>query len=180
MIGILLFSSFTLQSFAGECDAILQSGVRNTFDELRTGDFAQSFRNAYCHNQSSSTGSTSGTEAGGSYAGYGLNFGQNKSDTAASREDNCGNSASEMSSSNYLKALQSVADPLIVKAWQQCTTKSYGLYINGDLDGDFIPLTVKFLAAGSISQTTIRYKPTINGADCEPIIEKGMIINTGG
>jgi hypothetical protein len=113
------------QAAAGECDAILLSGVKNTFQELRAGDFAQSFQSAYCRKLSSSQSSSSGAQVGGSYAGFGLSFGKNSSDTAASRQENCGSNASAMSNAQYFNALQSVADPAIVAAWKSCTTKAY-------------------------------------------------------
>jgi hypothetical protein len=99
---------------AHECDAILEQGVRNTYQELRTGDFRSSFSSAYCNKSSQSSGSTSGTNAGGAYGVYSFEFGQSGSDNSASRNENCGNSSSSLQDDKYLRALQSVADKNIV------------------------------------------------------------------
>jgi hypothetical protein len=181
LISTFLFLLSTSATLADECDAILKSGVRNTFHELRTTNFDQSFQNAYCQKTSSSRASSSDTQLGGSYAGFGIDLGQSGSDTAAYRQENCGNNAFATSEAKYLNALQSVADPNIVDAWRACKTRAYGLYINGDLNGDDFDLIFKFLPAGSISSTEITGGPWINGAICNPqVVEEGTIIDTGG
>jgi len=52
-----------------------------------------------------------------------------------------------MSTANYINALQSVADPNIIDAWKSCMAHAYGLFMNGDLNGDDVILTIKFLPA---------------------------------
>ena len=176
--GIAMFASFSV--FADECDAILQQGVRNTFQELRTGDFRSSFKSAYCNKSTSSQGSNSGTEAGGSYAGYGLNFGQSSSDTRQARAENCADSSSAMSDNNLVKAMQSVADKNIVDAWSSCKSSSYGVLILGELNATDILLTYRFRSAGAISQAVVDGAPFISGAKCDDAVKSGTVINTGG
>lgn len=173
-------SCIHLPAIADECDAILQQGIRNTFQEVRTGDFRTAFKSAYCKKDSSSRGSSSGTEAGGSYGGYGLNFGQNSSDTAQARAENCGDSSSSMSDNNFVKAMQSVADKNIVDAWSSCKSSTYGLVILGELNGSDILVTYRFRSAGSVSQTVVSGTPYISGAKCDDAVKNGTIINTGG
>lgn len=165
---------------AHECDAILQQGLRNTFEELRSGDFRNSFDLEYCSRNSNSKGSTSGSQVGGSYAGYGLNFGSNSGDTSQSRSENCGNSSSSMSDANYVKAMQAVADSKIVEAWSQCRSSAYGVMINGELNGEDIIITYIFRSAGSINKATVDGEPYISGAKCNTAVKDGTVINTGG
>ena len=165
---------------ANDCDAILQQGIRNTFQELRTGDFRTTFRSAYCNKASANSRSSSGMDAGGSYAGFGLNFGSNSSDTNQSRAENCGDNASSMSDDKYVKAMQSVADKNIVDAWSACKTNAFGVIINGELNGNDLLITYIFRSAGSVNQAVVEGNPTISGATCNNTVQDGTVINTGG
>lgn len=165
---------------AHECDAILEQGVRNTYQELRTGDFRSSFSSAYCNKSSQSSGSTSGTAAGGSYGLYSFDFAQSGSDNSASRNENCGNSSSSLQDDKYLRALQSVADKNIVDAWSACRSSASGVLLNGELNGKDIFLTYVFRSAGSVTQAIVEGEPYISGAKCSDAVKDGTVINTGG
>jgi hypothetical protein len=165
---------------ASDCDAILQQGIRNTFQEVRTGDFRTAFQSAYCNKASADTGSSSGTSAGGSYAGYGLNFGSNSSDTSQSRAENCGSNASSLSDDKYLKAMQSVADKNIVDAWSTCKSTTFGVMINGELNGNDLLITYIFRSAGAVNQAIVDGNPSISGAKCDNAVRDQTVINTGG
>ena len=62
---VLLSLSAAGSAAAHECDAILASGVRNTYQSLQRGDFRNNFSSTYCNELGWETGQTSGTSAGG-------------------------------------------------------------------------------------------------------------------
>ena len=166
------------KSFANECDAILASGVRNTYEQLRSGNFAQNFRYAYCSNESSSSSSSSQAQL--TVFDY-FSIGGRGSDALVTKEQYCKDTASASSEATFAKALASVADPNIVEAWKACTTHAYGLFVNGDLNGDDLILTVKFLPAVGVTQTILQGNPYIAGAQCYTgSITNGIVINTAG
>lgn len=167
-------------AMAGECDAILQQGLRNTFQELRTGEFKSSFESSYCNKAASSSSTGSGIDAGGSYGGFGLNFGSNNSDTAETRNENCGSSGSDLSDQKFLRAMQSVADKNIVDAWSTCVSSQYGVMIIGELNGDDLLVTYRFRSAGAVSSTVVDGDPYISGAECNDSVKAGTVIDTGG
>lgn len=178
------FIGFTLLTqavaWAHECDAILQQGIRNTFEEVRTGDFKNSFKSAYCNKNSTGNSTSSGMEVGASSAKYGLNFGSNDSDTSEARAEYCGSTESALSDEKNLKAMQSIADKNIVDAWSSCKSTNYGVMINGELNGKNLILTYTFRSAGSIAQASVEGDPYIGGAKCDTMVKRGTVINTGG
>lgn len=165
---------------AHECDAILEQGVKNTYEELRTGDFRSSFSSAYCNKSSQNSGSTSGTSAGGQYEVYKFDFSQSGSDNKSSRSENCGNSSSSLQDDKYLRALQTVVDKNIVDAWSNCRSNMAGVLINGELNGKDIFVTYVFRSAGAVTQAKVDTVPDIRGATCNDAVKLGTVINTGG
>ena len=103
VVGLLICAS---SASAHDCDAVLSQGVRNTYQELRTSDVRSAFALAYCSKTSSNSGRSSGTTASGSYAGYGLDYGTNASDTSESRSENCGGESLATSDTKYLNAMK--------------------------------------------------------------------------
>ncbi|WP_241074815.1 hypothetical protein [Achromobacter insuavis] len=167
-------------ALADDCDAILEQGVRNTYSEIRSGDFRTNFNNAYCIRNSATQSSDGGTNLGLSFKGFGLDYGQSTTDTVESRNENCGNSAGGLSDQKYLNALQRIADPGIVEAWRSCKETKIGLVITGQINGSILAITYRFRPAGNITQTTIQSVSSIMGAQCETPLEKGTIIGTAG
>ncbi len=181
VVGItILFASSASRAQSHDCDAILEQGIRNTYQQLRTGDFRSAFASAYCNKTSASTGSSSGSDFGGSYGGFGLDFGSSSSNISQARAEICGQVSSAMSDAQLLKAMQSVADPNIVDAWSACKRSAYGVMINGELNGNDLVITYVFRAAGSIAQAKVDGAPYITGAKCNDAVRNGTIINTGG
>lgn len=121
-----------------DCDSILQQGLRNTYKNLRSGDFRNAFQNEYCNKTSGEHGSESRNSLLGMSGDDFLQIGINNNDTATSRQENCGKGGSSMSDQKYENAMASVADPNIVEAWRQCVTQPYGVRIYGDLNGNDI------------------------------------------
>lgn len=176
----LLFPVSRAYAQDNDCDVILKQGLRNTYKELRTGDFRQTFTSAYCNRTSENRGSSSGLEGGGSFDGFGLDFGTSSSDQDNKQASLCGNSGSSMSDGNFVEAMKSVADDHIVDAWLACKRLDYGVLIKGELNGDDLLLTYVFRAAGAISQAKVEGDPYISGAKCNDTVKDGTVINTGG
>lgn len=167
-------------AMAHECDVILEQGIRNTFQELRTNDFRQAFSSAYCNKVHTSKSSSSGGSAGGSYGLYSLDFSSNSKDSKSSRIENCGDSAALVSEASYLKAMQLVADKNIVDAWSSCRNSAYGVMITGEINGDDLIVTYVFRSAGAVSHAVVDGDPEIRNATCNAAVKDKTVINTGG
>jgi hypothetical protein len=178
VVCLLMFA--TTRILAQNCDAILQQGIRNTFQELRTGDFKTAFQAAYCNKTSGTQNKGNGVQLGGTYEQYSLNFNSNSSDTAESRVENCGSKASSMSDANYLKAMQSVADKDIVDTWRDCTILKYGVIVLGELNDSTLTITYKFMEAGSVTKAKVTKDVKVIGATCDSVVKEGTVIDTGG
>ena len=170
---VLLSLSAAGSAAAHECDAILASGVRNTYQSLQRGDFRNNFSSTYCNELGWETGQTSGTSAGGGYATFSANINSNSSSKEAEYKKNCGSSAGGMSDDQYLSALKHVADRSIVEAWQQCIAAAYGVIATAEtLSEGRLVILYRFRAAGNVTSATVSGAPSFDGLTCDPTFPK--------
>ncbi|WP_423211827.1 hypothetical protein [Paracoccus yeei] len=166
---------------AHECDAILSSGVRNTYQVLQDGEFRNQFSSSYCDELGSKTGSGN---SGGMNVGYKFfTFGasNNSSRNAEQFQKNCGSNSGQMSDAQFVSALQHVADQGIVQAWQQCISSTYGVMITAETASKGrLTVTYRFRAAGNVASAVVRGEPIFDGLTCNEGIKNGTVIDTGG
>ena len=161
---------------ADECGEILQKGIKNTYSNVSTSDFKNKASSAFCaelKNRMSSGGGgglSLSLPIKGVPIGIDGNYSQSEAQEAYNRS--CSNNNQELSDNDYQKILQSVVDPEIVKAWSECKSKSGGLFINAELAGINIILSLKFRPVGNISSTRLVGDPVIINAICNPEIFK--------
>jgi hypothetical protein len=183
LISALLLVGTSGVSFADECSAILEQGVFNTYQGLRTRDLRTGFQQSFCQSSSSSSGGSTGAGLNVMVPIYGVpvKFGGDYKQTSSSlsQQGSCSNSASSLSDATYENILQKVVAPEIVAAWTDCRTKAGGgLFINGDLNGDTLVLEFRFRPMGVISRTTLTEDPRITGASCpRPIVKARTVLN---
>ena len=180
------FAAFLSLTTAGaavahECDAILASGVRNTYQLLQGGDFRNQFSSSYCNELGSQTGSGS---SGGMSVGYKFfSFGASSGSSRNSEEfqKNCGSNSGNMSDAQYVSALQHVADQGIVDAWQKCMSSAYGVMITAEpASRGRLTITYRFRAAGNVASAVVKGEPSFDGLTCDGAIKDGTVIDTGG
>lgn len=177
---ISILASTSLPTLADECDAILRDGVRNSYKDLRGKDFYESFNSAYCTKESIGSAGSDGLNLGFSYEGVGFSLGQSSSDTKERRSENCGNQGRISSDRQFVDAFSTVADPMVVQAWQACKAQAIGVVIFGELNESVLTLLYKFKAAGPYSSTKVTSNLIVHGASCGDIVQPGMTIHTGG
>jgi hypothetical protein len=170
-ISALLLVGTSGVSFADECSAILEQGVFNTYQGLRTRDLRTAFQQSFCQSSSSSSGGSTGAGLNVMVPIYGVpvKFGgdYNQTSSSLSQQGSCSSSASSLSDATYENILQKVVAPEIVAAWTDCRTKGGGgFFINGDLNGDTLVLEFRFRPMGAVSRTTLTEDPRITGASC--------------
>jgi hypothetical protein len=167
-------------AWADECDTILSQGIRNTFSDLKKDNFERNFSSKYCDSSRFSNSSGHNVQAGGGQFGYwSVEGSKTDRDTQESQRKNCGEQNSLSSDSDFVTAMKSVADEGIVNAWSECRKSTFGLIIEGDLNGKELVLTYRFRAAGNVNQAKLTAPPKIKGAKCKDQLTAGQIIGTG-
>lgn len=163
-----------------DCDAILEQGVRNTYQELSSSDLKSGFSQGLCSSSESST--SKGGSAGGGLTvpiygvPVGINGSYNKSRANSMKSSMCQNGAANLSDSDYHTLLTLTADPLIVDAWSKCRQQG-GLYIEGKLNGSLLTIKLRFQPMGSLSSTTLVDDLQVIGANCAAIPKAGTVIS---
>lgn len=180
-LAVVLLLVAASSSYADECDAILEQGVRNTYQDLKQRDLRTGFRNAMCQSASSGGGSSSG---GGLEitvpifdvpVKFGGNYNQARTETSSSGA--CSDASSNFNDKTYSFVLQQVVAPEIVSAWSQCRANQGGFFINGELNGNILVLEFRFRPAGDVVSTKVIAPPIINGASCpNPVVKNGTVI----
>lgn len=169
---------------ADECSAILQQGVFNTYQGLRTRNLKEGFQESFCQNTHATRGSS--TSAGlnvtipvkGVPVGYRGDYGQTRSKIDS--QGSCKNTSVSIDDATYEDILLKVVAPEIVAAWSDCHNKAGGFFINGDLNEDVLVLEFRFRPSGAVSQTTLTADPVVYGATCaNMVVKKGTVISTG-
>lgn len=180
-VSALLLAGVSGVSVADECSAILEQGVFNTYQGLRTKDLRAGFQESFCQSSTSSSGGATNAGLGvtvpikGVPVQFNGNYGQTRS--SLQQQGSCGGSSSSLSEATYENILQKVVAPEIVAAWSDCRSKAGGFFLNGDLNGDTLVLEFRFRPYGAISQTTVRGNPRIIGATCaSPVVRDGTIL----
>lgn len=168
-------------SHAEECDAILDQGVRNTSQELKSSDLRSAFKTAMCKNSKTISlrdaggGVSLGIPIDGVPLKIGGNYNQAQSDTASSGE--CNDTSSGFSEGTYSNVLKQMVSPEIVSAWSQCKANLGGFFINGSLNGNVLVLEFRFRQFGAVSSTTVTGNPEITGAVCPtPAVMSGTVV----
>lgn len=173
---LLIFTSFAATAsiaVADGCNAVLEQGVRNTYQRLARSDVRGALTNALCTSQLQ----TMKNSVGGGFSlgviaeGIPIELGANYDEASANslKNSSCANGSSNMSNDNYERVLQAVVDPAIVQAWSSCKEKERagGLLLDGKLNGSVLILSLRFRNVGNVSETTLKGKPRISGATCD-------------
>jgi hypothetical protein len=180
-ISALLLVATSGVSVADECDAILEQGVFNTYQGLRTRDLRTGVQSSFCQKSTVTNAGATGAGLNVMVPIYGVpvKFGGDYNQTNSSLNDqgSCGSSVSSMSDAIYENILQKVVAPEIVTAWTDCHTKAGGFFINGDLNGNTLVLEFRFRPYGAISRTRLTADPQIIGASCSrPVVKAGTVL----
>ncbi len=180
---LLILTAFITSSstaLAGECDAILKDGVRNTYKTLQSGSFNSTFKQKFCDAYSSSKSASNSGSAGGSYGPFSANGSVSNQKMESMSKDYCSDTASGLSDERDLEVLKLIADKNIVDAWSSCTGNQTGLFVNGQLNGKTLVIQYKMRSAGAINQATVEGNPTVINAKCDEAVKDGTVITTGG
>ncbi|MGW6780820.1 hypothetical protein ACWF50_22695 [Brucella pseudogrignonensis] len=167
-------------ALAGECDAILKDGVRNTYKTLQSGSFNSTFKQKFCDAYSSSKSGSNSASAGGSYGLFEANGSVSNQKMESVSKDYCSDTASGQSDERDLEVLKLIADKNIVDAWSSCTGNQTGLFVNGQLNGKTLVIQYKMRSAGAVNQATVEGNPTVINAKCDEAVKDGTVITTGG
>lgn len=167
-------------AFAGECDAILKDGVRNTYKTLQSGSFNSTFKQKFCDAYSSSKSGSNSGRAGGSYGPFSANGSVSNQRMENMSKELCSDTDSALSDERDLEILQAIADKNIVDAWSACVSSRGGLFLNGELNGKTLVIEYRMRSAGSENQTTVQGNPTVINAKCDEAVKDGTVITTGG
>lgn len=180
-VAALLLAGASDVTVADDCSAILEQGVFNTYQGLRTRNLKTEFQDAFCQSSTDSSGRS--TSAGGDATipikGVPVRFRGNYGQTRSSlhEQGSCGSSSSSLSDATYENILQKVVAPEIVSAWTDCRTKSGGFFINGELNGDTLVLEFRFRPFGAVTETRVTGDPVVIGAVCaSPAVKDRTII----
>lgn len=172
--------TFSTTAFAGECDAILKDGVRNTYKTLQSGSFNSTFKQKFCDAYSSSKSGSSSGSAGGSYGIFQANGSVSNERLENMSKELCSDTASSLSDQRDLEIVQGIADKNIVEAWSACVRSQSGLFVNGELNGKTLVIEYRMRSAGNVNQATVEGNPTIINAKCDEAVKDGTLITTGG
>ena len=152
---------------------------------MRNNDLRSSFKAEFC--QQSESGLSSSTGLGGAVElpikklPFKLGLEYDNARSAVQSSGACSSTSSNLSDGTYTAVLQELVDPNIVAAWSSCKQKKGGFVIDGELNGNVLVLTFRFLAVGSVSSTKVIGTPTVIGASCPKVtVSDGTQINTGG
>ncbi|TLU70658.1 hypothetical protein [Lichenicoccus roseus] len=163
-----------------QCSEILEHGLYNTYQSLKTNDLKSAMAQGLC--QSSENTSSGGQGGGGGLTIpiYGVPIGisgnYETSQAESIKNSSCQNGQTSLSDQNYLSLLSLTVDPEIVKAWSACQQQG-GLYIDGILNGSQLIVEFRFRPMGILSQSRFVDNPTITGADCSQFPKTGDTIN---
>ncbi|MGV1913847.1 hypothetical protein [Agrobacterium vitis] len=166
---ILYLTNYNAEA-ASDCDAILEQGVRNTYQKVDATNLQSKISNSLCSSYSKSSGSKGGggLSVGIPIDGVPLTFGGNysKTDLENIASQSCKNDSSSLSDDQYHKVLSMVADARIVEAWSKCKSQSGGLLLNAEAHGSNIIFSVRFRPLGNTYQTRLTDDPIFDGVQC--------------
>lgn len=173
--------AFSAQTFAGECDAILEQGVRNTYSDITQQALKSNITTNFC-----SSTATDSKESDEKHGGLSLNIGRfglggsgggSRDQYNKTKADLCTNSSNQLNDDGYHRVLELIADPNIIEAWKSCINNR-GLIINGDVrDATQIDVAVKFLNVNKTYQATLTMPAQIIGMTCPNILDTGRVID---
>ncbi|WP_153064611.1 hypothetical protein [Agrobacterium sp. LAD9] len=167
-------------AFAGECDAILKNGVRNTYKTLQSGSFNSTFKQKYCDAYSTAKSGSNSGSAGGSYGPFSANGSVSNQRMENMSKELCSDTNSALSDERDLEILEAIADKNIVDAWSACVSSRGGLFVNGELNGKTLVIEYRMRSAGAVNLATVEGNPTVINAKCDDAVKDGTVINTGG
>lgn len=164
-----------------ECRDILEQGIRNTYQSLRTSSMRSAFTEGFCNKsiQKVQNSSGGGISIGFPVDGIPVDIGGNYSQAGGNslQQELCANKSGDMNDAQYEKLLSSVADPNIVEAWKQCEGSSGGLLLTGKLNGSTLVLSISFRNVGAISSTNLTDDATYDGLQCKTPWLNGMKVD---
>lgn len=177
--GAALWALATSTWAADDCSAILEQGIRNTYQTLDKTNLKSGVSNAVCNSSSSSTGGNSGGGLGLTIPieGVPVNFNGNYSESKLNSVKNagCSSSSSSLSDDQFHTVLSMVADTQIVAAWESCKAKAGGVYMNATLNGNLVVFELRFRPVGNVNSTTISTPPQFFGVTCNsPVYKKDV------
>ncbi|HBQ2880104.1 TPA: hypothetical protein L7V13_000658 [Klebsiella quasipneumoniae subsp. quasipneumoniae] len=177
----IFLGSFSAQAFAGECDAILEQGVRNTYSDITQQALKSNISTNFC--SSTLTNSKDSDEKHGGLSlnigsfGLGGSGGGSREQYNKTKVDLCTSSSNQLNDDGYHRVLELIADPNIVEAWRSCINNR-GLIINADVrDATQIDVAVKFLNVNRTYQATLTMPAQIIGMTCPNILDTGRVID---
>ena len=183
-VALLLVACCAALSTAGslaECRDLLEQGIRNTYQSLRTSSMRSAFTEGFCNKsiQKVQNSSGGGISIGFPVDGIPVDIGGNYSQSGGSslQQELCNNKAGDMSDSQYEKLLSAVADPNIVEAWRQCESSSGGLLLTGKLNGSTLVLAISFRNIGAVSNTILTDNASYDGVRCDSPWLSGMKVD---
>lgn len=171
----------SLQSVADECDAILEQGVRNTYQDITQQALKSNINTEFCSSSEISSGDSDEKHGGINFNigkfGLGGSGGGSRDQYNKTKSELCTSSNSQLNDDGYHKVLTLIADPSIVNAWERCRSNR-GLIINGEVrDSKLINVSVKFLNVHATSQAIVSRPPQIIGMSCPDFLKKDDIID---
>src|SRR5690606_37294674 len=166
-IVILVGAIHVTSALAEECDAILEQGAHNTYEEIRHQDMRSAYERSFCRE---SRGSTSSRRSGEVDVGIDIfSFGGSASAANARTvaQQSCDKDKGRLSDEGYLQLLHMTVSKEIVDAWRACQETRVGPLILGQLNGDTLVVDFRFRAAGAITTTKVKGAPTLIGVECD-------------
>jgi hypothetical protein len=176
---LLVMASLGAQfAYADECDAILEQGVRNTYQQLDKRDLKTGFSNAMCSSSSNLSNSNQGGGLGLSLpingVPIGLNANYDQAQYNSIKSSTCSSNQGSLSDDNFHAVLSMVADARIIDAWSQCKVQG-GTFLNASANGNLVVFELKFRAIGNVTSTKVTLTPQFIGVACpSPVITKGL------
>jgi len=155
---------------ADDCTAILEQGIRNTYQLSSGSDFQSNMKSSFCdkslnrlHDKSSG-----GFSLGVTIEGFPLSMGAQNSEQSANdlKKELCSDGSSSMNDKKYERLLQTFADKNVVDAWSLCKKTDGGLILEGDAHDDSLTLRLRFRNVGSVHETTLTAPTQVIGASC--------------
>lgn len=177
-LSVVSFVTLFSQALYAECRDILEQGIRNTYQSLRTSSLRSAFYDGFCNHtiQKATSSSGGGLSIAFPVEGVPVDLGGSYDESSGNsfQQELCGNRQGGLSDGKYEKLLQAVADPAIVQAWSQCNANEGGVLITGKLNGSRLILSLRFRNVGSISSTELVGDAAFDGVICPRMWVDGM------
>lgn len=181
ILSVASFLTLFSNSLYAECRDILEQGIRNTYQGLRTSSLRSSFYDGFCNHtiQKATNSSGGGLSIAFPVDGVPIDLGGSYDESSGNsfQQDLCGNREGGLNDAKYEKLLQAVADPAIVQAWSQCENNAGGVLITGKLNGSRLILSLRFRNVGNISSTELVGDADFDGVICPTQWVDGMSLD---